>query len=519
MEITFYDSGFTKRENSTKRPNSQQVGYVRTGTIKEPCSILKPVIKIERLNRDNEPSFLHYAYIPRFNRYYYVTDWVWMDGVWECHMKVDTLASHRSLLIQTNAYIERTSAPSYISGNIIDNLYPATVDYVFDMNEFEPAWSKFSASVMTNQFFVIGVVGKPHASAISATTYYKLTMTQMQALMTYLMSDEIYSDMGFGGLSEALSNVSAKAIYNPIQYITSCFLFHCDVADFPLGVLDDIQIGPYPVWDQTGIAPPNGYIKKLQGYALGSNAVFTTDKTISLPADHPQKASRGSFLQYQPFTRYTAFIPPFGTIPIDPSVFSSGDDISFYTIFDGATGKGRMIIRVATPDPETGTYSYVPIFETSTMFGIPINLAQVSVDYLNASLANVDASVHAFGAASSLVSGNFTGAASGVSMALHSIASATESLSPQLMMQGANGSAIAFFGKPVLYARYVILADDDVADMGRPACVVANLGDVGNDGGDWGNYIKCGEVHIDFDCLDDEKEELNNYLLSGFFFE
>ena len=75
MQIDFYIN-FTKRQNSTKRPVEGGIvtKHTLTGYLKEPCSVMKPVINIQNVPIQNAPCVMTYAYIPSFYRYYFVKE-------------------------------------------------------------------------------------------------------------------------------------------------------------------------------------------------------------------------------------------------------------------------------------------------------------------------------------------------------------------------------------------------------------------------------------------------------------
>lgn len=518
MNIILY-RGFRKRENSTKKPDNSVTSRTITGIMREPSSMISPIVNFKRVNFESastahEPSIFTYAYIPDFRRYYFIKDWIWNDGLWECHMVVDVLASYQEEIGGTTAYIERTSALQYVNGAIIDNLYPATTNLDIEQEEFTPLWYKTRAQVYANTFFVIGAVGNDPNNIGGGVNYYGLTPAQMIPLVRYLMSTTIYENLGFGTNGEPLTVLTAKALYNPIQYITSCFYFLVDYQDaYQTSVTDTIHIGPYDI----GTGP--GQFHQFTGHFFGHKAQWWDEQHIPLPSVHPQAPTRGKFVQYAPYTRYMLHYPPFGTIPIDPSYFEIGDDLYLQTFFDGVTGKGRLVVSAYHPpigplDPATIT----PISEHTALLGIPVQLNQISVDYLKAAVAVVDSAAGATSAVIGAGTNNPFMTGAGLTSAAHSIGNALHHLSPQLLSEGTNGSIISFNGKPKLVARYSILTDDDVADMGRPCCQQLMISVVGNSGSG-NNYIKCSEVHIDFPCLDDEKPIINNYLLGGFFFE
>ena len=94
MQIDFYIN-FTKRKNSTKIPTETGVvvKHTLTGYLKEPCSVMNPVINIQDIPIQNSPSVMTYAYISVFERYYFVKDWTWNDGLWAVSLEEDVLAT------------------------------------------------------------------------------------------------------------------------------------------------------------------------------------------------------------------------------------------------------------------------------------------------------------------------------------------------------------------------------------------------------------------------------------------
>ena len=99
MNIDFFAS-FYKKENSTKRPMSPgdqlTTKVTVTGHLKEPCSVLHPVISLQSPPNPNQPpDFYRYAYIPLFSRYYWVDDWTWENGLWTVHLDVDVQNQNR----------------------------------------------------------------------------------------------------------------------------------------------------------------------------------------------------------------------------------------------------------------------------------------------------------------------------------------------------------------------------------------------------------------------------------------
>lgn len=85
--------------------NITQKGSDVTGTLREDCSIIDPVIKMSAIGNNLLTS--NYAYITEFARYYYITNIVCVGDLFEVHMHVDVLMSFRGDIRTNNAVISR----------------------------------------------------------------------------------------------------------------------------------------------------------------------------------------------------------------------------------------------------------------------------------------------------------------------------------------------------------------------------------------------------------------------------
>lgn len=86
--------------------NITQLGSDLTGTLRENCSVIDPVIKVEGIVGSNLP-ITNYAYITEFARYYYITNIVCVGNLFELHMHVDVLMSYRGDIRTNSAVISR----------------------------------------------------------------------------------------------------------------------------------------------------------------------------------------------------------------------------------------------------------------------------------------------------------------------------------------------------------------------------------------------------------------------------
>lgn len=77
-----------------------------TGTLREGCSILDPIIKVEGISPSDLP-FINYAEIPDYGRYYYITDIVLIGNLYELHMHIDVLETYKDQIKPLPAIIAR----------------------------------------------------------------------------------------------------------------------------------------------------------------------------------------------------------------------------------------------------------------------------------------------------------------------------------------------------------------------------------------------------------------------------
>lgn len=103
MTIKFYNN---LSDKVVVDKNITQIGSDMTGTLRDDCSIVDPVIKVEGIVGSNLTS-CNYAYIEEFGRYYYITNIVCSGKLFEVHMHVDVLMTYKSGIRTNSAVISR----------------------------------------------------------------------------------------------------------------------------------------------------------------------------------------------------------------------------------------------------------------------------------------------------------------------------------------------------------------------------------------------------------------------------
>ena len=492
MVIQFF-SGFAKKENSTARP-SGTVDMSLQGILKEPCSVMTPVIKIERLEYDANPCVYTYAIIPNFRRFYFVEDWVWVNGLWEVHMKEDVLATWKDVIGAQTEYILRTDSsnnPLNFDGAITDGMYPATTNFSIDRVGFRTPF----INDIADGTYVLGIISNESNNPVGAISYYAMTPAQFGTFKNFLLSPACFESMGLIDLITHQWNMSDmseqifKTMYNPYQYIASCIWF---------------PVEPSAIAGQSVTTIPVGWWNfNISGKRMSSFVGFFNDGVEQIPA-HPLAPTRGKYLNYAPYTRL-ALHGKFGTMPLDPSCFEVGDYIvNTYTV-DYITG--QCLFEVFSSDNPAGT-GRKRITKTEFLIGVPIQLAQIGRDYFGLSTSAFDIGI----AGGSLAIGGPLGAIGAITKGDSAIKNAIDSLMPQLQTSGVNGSFISNNVSTQLMVYHYVIVDEDITHRGRPLCQLRRLDTLSG-------YILCAEGDIDINCFDNERDAIKKYMTTGFFWE
>lgn len=455
FNVSFY--AFSKDTNSTKQPPAE-TATTFTCVLKSPCSVVNPTL---RLQWNDNPSVFNYAYIPEFNRYYFIDDWTFSTGMWEASLSVDALASWKSYIGDSVEYVIRSSAE--YDGSIIDTLYPTKTDVQLKVSVSAAGESQNPfVSNFNEGRYVVGIVNSD-TNAIGTVSYYSFTNAQFRNFCSALMSNATWFTDGITEIGDEL----AKCLFNPFQYIASCMWFPCRFAGT---AVTEIQYGWW-------LMPTSA--SRLTSTLSAPGAVF------NLP-NHPQ-ISRGDYLNKSVFSRYTLSWPVFGSFPLPPEIVGGGT-VSCQCYVDAISGSGTLVClcRGAT------------VFTTQVSVGVPIQISQMSQD------------VAGFGSAVA------SGAASLLSLDIgglfNSIGDAVSSALPQLSTTGKNGSGSAYMFNPSVECEFFQVVEEDREHRGRPLMKRRKISDLGG-------YIVCSDTEVDIPCTSREIDSVKSKMDAGFYYE
>ena len=504
ISVTLY-AGFKKKTNSTKQPDASVMQMTVNGILKEPSDILNPTISFQKNPEDYgfqlEWCQFVYAWIPIFDRYYFVNNWTWNDGLWVVSLSVDVLATYKGAIGNLNEYVLRADTLSDYDGDISDCLYPATTN--FDIVE-TTASNPFVSSVSSG-CYVVGIINGATLNNIGAITYYAMNPTQFSLFKENLLTDKNLTTMEIldnqqppQPLITDMSVPLIKAMYNPFQYVASCTWYPFSISHLP------IEENPRQMaigwWTYTSVF---GY------YLTGNTCSFSETGSFST---HPDASARGNYLNYAPYSRRT-IIGRFGAVPIDSSFYKVGNNIKLEYLVDVITGQCRVYIKAEELNGSSVVRSVV-ITERDFLLGVPIQLAQIGVDYMGTA-------VSAFNTVGSAIGGAIAGGASAggvgaiggfIGGVANGIYNTIQSAMPQMETSGSNGSFITCSVDTKILNHFYRIAEEDIHHKGRPVCSIMTIHALTG-------FIQCADPDVDIACYEQERKAIGNHLISGFFYE
>lgn len=480
MIVKLY-TNFNKRANSTLQPDFS-LGLEENVALKDGTSVEAPVLILQTGNFQN----FTYCYIPTFDRCYYVDDIVSVSSyVWEIHLRLDVLATHRTKIGNYSGYCLRSS--KQWDGRIIDTLYPLkaekTNQMVTDKNPLNGA-STSAIPDINGGCFVVGIVGTGSGNFnFGSVRYYAFTRDNLNVLVTQLLTNVVTEGNGFS--VEDMTLAIQKAIVDPMQFIKSCIWLPVDYNS-----ISNVIPG--------GTLEVSGYTIRVTNKQLNNNPpskMFTQQLTI--PA-HPYAATRGWYMNTEPFTRAQLFYPPFGLFDLDTTCMVDASTLAISVYLDLITGQGTLRVG-AEGDGKVLVY-------TKAQVGVPINLAQVTNDVIGMA-AGVGGGV--VGMVAGGVSGNVLGLMGGLSTAIGSIVNA---MRPSVTTIGGNGCFSDLYGRIALHMQFYTPAEEDLTNKGRPLCAWKKVSDLGG-------YMEFMDADILINGFAGEQEQVRQYMQNGFFYE
>lgn len=464
MKIHYW-TNFSKRKNSTKQATSGTEVSVK---LKEDCSIINPIFESATM-----PANVNYIYVADWNRYYFVTNVVYVSlTTKEFSCEVDVLASFKSSIGSCAAQIAYSST-GYDVMKVDTRLACKATKTITAATPDSPAsWDVLGC-------YIISVSNIE--SNVSMVCHYAMDQANMQTLM-----------------QDFLSNTSLKSAVH--EYCTDVWDALISCKWIPIGLAEVPHSGTGPV----NVVVANE-ISSAKGYKLSDPPVRAGSATLSIPWTY------SDFRRTKPFTSLAAWIPGYGYTELNASDMTKDTSLKFMFKVDCITGDCSCTIIDAVDSNIYQALSY--------NVGVAVPLSNFTMDaqgVINATTGMLSdaASTAIAGGAFSLggvVSGAFATLASGFNAVM---AANKREVS---VKGGIGGRAIIQEGIDVeLFAFSIDTEDPDAADYiarwGRPVGVTHAIS---NHSG----YVECVEASVDMQGTPLEKDRVNQYLNTGFYYE
>lgn len=463
MKVRFYKT-FSKRKNSTKQITSESYDEIDL-TLKEMTSIETPVFLLTGDKFD-----YNYCYIADWERYYFVGDISSSaKGLSQISLIEDDLASHKTEIGNTVAQVVFSSS-GYDTWKVDHRLATKVTKTITSSSDTPGVFNGTGC-------FLLTVINDKSYSGM--TSQYVVDEANLRNLATTLFTN--------AGLKQELKEYCNA----PFDAILSCKWLPFSASETPGFGLDTIYLGITPTTSQ--------------GRLLSSPAVRSSSVTLSIPWTY------NDFRRSEPFTTLNAWLPGYGYVTLSASDLLNGSSIKFDFMCDFGTGDICCNIIDAVSGDIFQSISYnvaveVPVSNiTLDIPGIVNNTTEMLGNAANTAL-NIGSSNIA-----GAISGGFSTASAGIGLAL----AANKRV---MSVKGSvGGRATIAEGIDVeLYCFSLNTENPDaaayIARWGRPVGITHAIS---NHSG----YVQCDGASVDGAMFDAERDTINAYLNSGFYYE
>ena len=496
FEVTLYE--FKKRHNSTRRPSGDSVPF--NGTLREGSSLITPTIAFEFYSDASPMSnswnlHFNYAYIAKFARYYWITDWTYDGGLWHAAMKVDVLATYRPQILSADAFIAYDE--THPNTDLVDSRLSMLTAKSFDSEI--GMFSKLGQNDTSGGVVVVMCTGK------NSTAAFAMEPSQITQLMNNVVSwasaaipetSPQYPGSSSDTYAEALWNsvreigrierrniLNLGANGNAAENLRAAVQLPIAIADVP-GTSQQVILGQYET---------NIYAKKVSSRVLYDTANVRI----------PWRAN--GWRMNEPYTEIYLYIPYVGNIKMPNGILIGETHLKILAVVDLLSGDAIFRVYVEPTDKLIASYS------VNIGASYPIGASNVSPGQVVTGIAGAVGSI-----AAGVAKGGVAGAAIGALGAIQGIMAANTPNSSSIG-GGGGGATQGLLGvcSVSVITHDVNMgqgAEDTAAIMGTPTMCVRPLAGVEG-------YLETRGAAITGNMTATEHAELNAMLDSGIYVE
>lgn len=477
MAYTIKLGNFEKKENSTAQPSTTNWAEYDV-VFKEGMDFNSPVVKLN----------LDYATAKSYNYAQLNNEFFWIVGrtmlrtdLCQLQLEKDVLATYKSDIGSTQLYISRASAD--FDGAIRDSYYPpkGAATYYHDIDD---EWSPVGYN---DGYYILNIMGvngvdaqgQPVASAVS--TLWQLRPSEFRKLVSNLYEE--IDGFQFSDWSSALTKFFAG---DPTNLVSSAMWFPKPFAAAMLQE-EEILVGKWHT--------------SCYGKLISDPKTTITAINYSI-RKHPLAASRGKYLNLEPYSRYFLYVPWLGGMALDTTKMIDCDIITVYPYVDALSG--ICIANVYARDAQGNIKQSLGSLTAQVGVPLPLQGQSSGSSVIAGGLATAGA------VASAVASGGATIptiAAAGTAMG-----GITDAMTGQTVNIGSSGSALAMSVAPYLDTVFYDIPAEDNANNGRPLCAVRTPASLGG-------FMKVEKGIVKIDGTLVEEQKIENFLEAGFYYE
>ena len=475
MNIRFYKT-FSKRRNSTKQVGTATYS-THTCTLKQPTSMHDPVVQLA-----TSEMLYTYAYIPDWSSYYFVQDVVSLhNGLVEYHLIEDVLATYKSTIGGTTARILFSSSTynkNYADPRIYVDTYNGKQSYR-DVDQLYAVLNSVGTYLLTvyNDDYTLDSTG------FSVT--YELNEAAFKRVRQWFGDSSIFAAL--------------RSYFNgsPLESIFSCIWVPYTIGSSYKTVQTDIKIG-----NRSNHTDGFPFLTGETCYAIKGFPTLTRTFKFNRPV------APTSFEYYEPYCTAQIYLPGVG--PVDLSLKDWGTATNLYVDVDYELVTGNITYNIYTNASVPHDY----LQQVSCNVAAMCPIAQVTTNG-GGVLTSITGTV---GAAVGLMASSGAGtaiAAAGLAMSAGSIAlNASKRGTSIVGSNGGRGSAVhPHISITEFYANIENTDNPNyIAQRGRTCGQTLTISTLSG-------FVQCEGASVSGSMTEHEREEINDYLNSGFYYE
>lgn len=466
MNLTVYKN-FSKRKNSTKRPTG---GSRLNVLMKQNCSIEAPIFLIDGIDLD-----VNYLYWN--DAYYFVTDITLnKNDIYEISAEIDVLATFKDQIGASTQFIERAAS-----------------DYD----------SMLKDPLLSGQQVINGMSG--NATTISfmdpSPGTYIIQTFSLDGVKVYAYDDMEKIQGILNNNCYGISDGSIKSLMQTIGFnILDVSAYVSNPMWLPVDINSLIGTPNSPVSVGFWLLTTTTSLPEFAGKLLKQPFYIKTEGTINRPAS---VYGIDDFRSYDPeYSRYNMYLPGVGVVPV-PSIYLAST-LTYSLTLDIFTGNCTYLIYTKN---EAGATSLIGRY--SGQLGVVVPYSTTKTDYASIAQSILTPNLNMAG-------GSFAGAAASIAQGAANEAwnVIRATLEPSISINSAAGnmSELQLRSNIIMTCTNFGTKQFPTAEAGRPLCEHRQISTLSG-------FIKCGSPSLEIPGHSNEKDRVNAYMASGFYYE